>query len=495
MSLSHPNAAKFDHLVLLMMENRSFDHLMGFLYEDDAPSHFIPDEARVFQGVTGRSDLWNPDAHDPPNRIPVSRAPYQTLEDMTRPFPDPGEELYPHMNHQIYGQDDVPADLRELPQNAPMNGFVTDYLRTVRKLPSFFRPGVTDAQLAEEIMRCFPPQATPVLSGLARAYAVSDAWFASVPSQTYTNRSFLHAGCSSGFVHNAGYHKWSQNHATTIFERLRQHFPIGQDFRIYWDTQDPFPITRLIHRPLYDDSFDAAFRGMDAFYRDCAAGDLPAYTFIQPRILVHNNDMHPAFFPSQTADSSVLAGDELIANLYSALRSGPRWNRTLFVILFDEHGGTYDHVPPPIAATPPYAQPPYPLEQGFRFHRFGVRVPAVFISPYIEPSTVLRAYGATPFDHTSVIKTLCTRFGLPSLTDRDRAAPDFLSVLSRPIDAPRQDAPQCMPRPHIPASAEDARRAPLSGLQQAVFSLMSHHKGLPNRTFETLGEALDFFHR
>ena len=229
---------------------------------------------------------------------------------------------------------------------------------------------------------------------------------------------------------------------------------------------------------------------MAAFERDCASGDLPAYAFLQPRVLMANNDMHPAFFPGQTATSSILGGEALIARVYDALRRGPRWARTLLVLLFDEHGGTYDHVPPP-GATPPHAAPPYELEQGFGFDRFGVRVPAVFISPWIDPGTVLRAEGEVPFDHTSVIKTLCRRFGLASLTDRDRAAPDFLSVLTR--TSPRLDAPTFLPRPHMELSEEEARRAPLTGLQAALLGLAARSHGLPPRAFASLGEAMDFF--
>ena len=495
---SHGDAF-FDHLVVLMLENRSFDHLLGFLYEDGSPRHFVPDEDRQFRGVAGRTDLGNFDAGSPPQFYPVTRAPYLTLDDMARPFPDPGEELYPHMNHQLYGRDDGPTE-QDLTRPAPMSGFVTDYLRTYRKKYRLFRLDARDAQLAAELMRCFPPQATPVLSGLARDYAVSDAWFASVPSQTYCNRSFLHAADSSDFVHNASYGKWSQNRAPTIFEKLAERFGLsssGGGFRVYWDPLDPFPITRLIHRSLYDHRFDDAFVNMDVFERDCAQGTLPAYAFIQPRVMINNNDMHPAVLPHQNGHSSILAGDALVARVYDALRRGPRWQRTLLVILFDEHGGTYDHVPPPVGVMPPHKKPPYELEQGFGFDRLGARVPALFVSPYIEPGTVVRALGNVPFDHTSVIKTLCRRFDLPSLTDRDRAAPDFLHVLNRPAGNPRRDAetPTFVPRAHTVVKLEDARKVPLSDLQHAICGLLSHQRGRIVQHFATVGDALDHFHR
>lgn len=479
----------FDHLVVLMMENRGFDHLMGYLYERDPPARFVPPHDPVFRGVAGRSDLGCWDSQDPPRFWPAHRAPWATVADMNVPFPDPGEAHTPHMHHQLFGVDEVDPDPARRPETPPMSGFVTDYVRVARRRAwAAGRKGVTDQALAEEIMRCYPPEATPVLSGLARAYAVSDAFFASVPSCTYPNRSFLHAADSSGWVDNEPYPRWSQNQATTIFQRLSDALPPGRDWAVFWDPQDRVPLTRLIHRPLYDHSFDNRFLDMEQFEARCAEGDLPAYSFVQPRILLNNNDMHPAYFAGQTTWSSVLGGERLIARVYDALRRGPAWERTFFVILFDEHGGTYDHAPPP-AATPPHRAPPYPLEHGFRFDRLGCRVPAVFVSPYIEAGTVFRAEGPAPLEHCSVIRTLCEVFGLEPLTDRDRAAPDLLGVLTR--DTPRRDAPAFTPRPCEALPDDQARRAPLIGLQRAILSLAAHREGRLTLDLERIGQALD----
>lgn len=486
------NLHKFDHLVVLMMENRGFDHLMGLLYTDDEPERFIPDHDRRFRGALAAAQPWNEDDSRPPRRSPIAPAPWETLEDMLRPFPDPGEEHAPHVLRQIFGADVELDDPDAWPEVPPMSGFVRDYLKVARERADDVRPGVPDATLADEIMRSFPPQATPVLSGLARAFAVSDAWFSSVPSQTYCNRSFLHAASSSGFVNNANYMKWSQNEATTIFERLAERLPAGKDSRVYWDPQDLVPLTRLLHRPLYDDRWDAHFRDIAELSDACAAGDLPAYTFIQPRILLNNNDYHPAYYASQLDHSSILAGEELIADVYNALRAGPRWERTLFVILFDEHGGTYDHVPPPRAAPP--EDNGREREEGFRFDRLGVRVPAVFISPFIEPGTVVRSSTAVPFDHTSIIRTLCARFDLEPFTARDRAAPDLGPVLTRPLEAPRLETPTFIPRPSPRATLESARARPLSTLQRALCTHFASRRGLPIH-FATVGDALDLFLR
>jgi len=117
--------------------------------------------------------------------------------------------------------------------------------------------------------------------------------------------------------------------------------------------------------------------------------------------------MHPAFAVTETgAATNVLYGEDLVYRLYNALREGPRWEKTLFVITFDEHGGCYDHVPtpPPFAVAPDdrIPQPGQPGYSGFNFKRYGVRVPTLLISPWIEQGTVCN----TVFDHTSVIRTV-----------------------------------------------------------------------------------------
>lgn len=137
------------------------------------------------------------------------------------------------------------------------------------------------------------------------------------------------------------------------------------------------------------------------FYRqfkaDCQSGQLPSYSFIEPQYypdLAHpENDQHPP--------SVVTLGEQLIADVYNCIRSSKLWAKTLLIITYDEHGGCYDHVPPPAAT-----QPEAPREgQVFKFDRYGVRVPAVIISPYVEPGTKLRPPGRIPYDHTSIIAT------------------------------------------------------------------------------------------
>lgn len=467
--------AAFDHLVVLVLENRSFDNLFGYLYEPDQPARFLGRGEPSFRGVAGREDLWNGDGGNPPLRVPVAKAAWETPNDMCQPSPDPGEYYQPHVNRQLYGVDVVPGDATLLPAPAPMNGFVQDYIRAIGQQELWDGVAADPAHFSR-IMHCFPPEATPVLSGLARAFAISDEWHASVPTQTWANRSFLHSGQSHGFVTNADFIKWRHNTAPTVFERLGAALGPARGWRVYWDHQDLAALTRHIHPRLGAREHDPNFLPFAQFADDCARGDLPAYSFIQPRLIINHNDMHPPVIPNQIVHSSALAGEVLVREIYDAVRLGPRWGRTLLLITFDEHGGCYDHWPPPLAV-PPVVTPDYPWQDGFQFNRFGVRVPAIFISPRVEPGTVVRARGEVPFDHTSVITSIASRWGLEGLTDRDRAAPDFGHVLTLSAGDARLQTPTLIPREYAPLSAAEAHESLLSGMQHGLGHLIAHSLG------------------
>jgi phospholipase C len=200
---------------------------------------------------------------------------------------------------------------------------------------------------------------------------------------------------------------------------------------------------------------------------DAAAGKLPEYSFIEPRYFAEPllgklpNDEHPPH--------NIVYGEALIAVVYNALRAGPGWPNTLLVITFDEHGGCYDHVAPP-SATPPGG--PYP--DGFQFGRFGVRVPAVIVSPYVAPGSVLRPQGKIPFDHTSIIATLRKLFGFRPLTARDEAAPDLVQVLG---GEPTNNGPAAVVVPPTPSPAPAVSRAaarPPNDLQASLSTAALH---------------------
>jgi phospholipase C len=165
------------------------------------------------------------------------------------------------------------------------------------------------------------------------------------------------------------------------------------------------------------------------FQSAAAAGTLASYVFLEPSWGATGNSQHPNY--------DVALGEQLIHDVYYALRNGPNWNKTLLIITYDEHGGCYDHVPPPQGAVPPDHSAG---EDGFDFTRFGPRVPTVLVSPLIAAGTVFRVpAGSMPLDHTSILKTLETRWSLPNLTARDAAAPDVSAALT--LATPRTDDP------------------------------------------------------
>jgi phospholipase C len=427
---------KIDHFVVLMLENRSFDNILGQLYPASAS----------FDGLTGNE--FNPDPNG--NPVKVWNAPPDTSKQtMTIPDPDPGE-LWLDMNVQLFGTPNVPV-----PPVAPMKGFVDNYLAQEDVAPGNYDP--------RAIMHFFTPGQVPVISTLAKQFAVSDRWFASAPCQTWPNRFFVHTATANGYQNNMPLHLPYE--MTTIYNRFE--LAGNENWKIYFhDIPQSKTLAKLW--PLA-----SHFHFFNSFLDDARLGTLPTYSFIEPRYFPLftslPNDQHPPH--------NVTLGEQLIADIYNALRSSPQWTKTLFIITYDEHGGCYDHAAPP-AATPPSKTPTAP----FNFDRFGVRVPAVLVSPYIKQGTILRPPGNTPYDHTSIIATLRERFpdlGAP-LTDRDAAAPDLAGVLT--LANPDNLGPEqinALPYTPTPAEAALAQAQPLNGMQEALTHLAAN---LPNTT-------------
>jgi phospholipase C len=374
------------------------------------------------------------------------------------PDPDPGEG-FRSTNHQLFGSYQVSAEFPPEPTN---QGFVNDYRDALLYNTYAYGEAPTDPR---EVMITYTPEQVPVLSTLARQFAVCDHWYASVPSQTLPNRHFVHAATSGGQVNNT-----PQAHcdARTVFNLLQDAIDQGRtelSWRVYAGTNrnEFFSLTRLVMTQLQDSRLDAGFVPIQQFYEDAAAGSLPSYAFLEPQFHIPGaNDQHPP--------QDIRPGEQLIADIYNALATSPQWNETLLVITYDEHGGCYDHVAPPNGAAAPDPTRP-PGQDDFRFNRFGVRVPTVVVSPWIEAGTVCRPTGRTPFDHTSVIATVRKCFGLSeALTERDRAAPDLGCCLTR--SQPRSDRPEVVPLP-LPESAEAARENDLHRLVAAIIEKMS----------------------
>ena len=391
-----------NYIVQLMLENRSFDHMLGFLYP----------KSDNFEGLTGSES--NTDASG--NTWTVYQIDHTAEGAYFMPGADPGEG-YANTNEQLFGSGKPPSS----PPAASNTGFVTNFADAITYDQRSDR-SVQAGTPAKAIMRVFPPAALPVLSGLAAGFAVCDHWYSSVPTETFPNRAFACAATSPGHM-NDGTASFT---VPSIFGLMTKN---SLSWKIYGYDQES------LTRKNFPDTLsapDSCFGLFAAFQSDAAAGKLPQYSFLEPSWGSTGNSQHPNY--------DVSLGEKLILDVYNAVRNGPGWNQTLLFITYDEHGGLYDHVLPPWGATPPDATPG---EFGFDFTRFGVRVPAVLVSPLIPAGTVFRVPGPTPLDHTSVLKTIETRWGLHPLTQRDAAAPDVGDVLS--LAAPRTLLPDGSP--------------------------------------------------
>jgi phospholipase C len=425
-----------NHIVVLMLENRSFDHMLGFLYSDSAN---VSPKGDPFAGLTGAES--NPDGQGV--TVPVSKIQAAAQYAYYMPGANPGEG-YSATNLQLFGNVNAPV-----PAIATSQGFVTDFSYTLdweAKQKWSIVPGTT----ANDIMGIFTPDLLPVLSGLARGYAVCDHWFGSVPTETLPNRAFVCAATSQGHMDD----KTKKYTSPTIFSLLSKS-------NISWSIYgyvDP-PLTRLDF-PDTTDADDSHFGLFTDFQTAAANGTLSAYTFLEPSWDAAGNSQHPNY--------DVALGERLIHDVYYALRKGPNWNETLLIITYDEHGGCYDHVPPPVGAVPPDKSVG---EYGFDFTRFGPRVPTVLVSPLISAGTVFRvAEKAMPLDHTSILKTVETRWKLPSLTARDAAAQDVGAVLT--LNAARTDDPLAGVVVPVAAAPNPAPQRP-SHLQKVHAKLVS----------------------
>jgi phospholipase C len=264
------------------------------------------------------------------------------------------------------------------------------------------------------------------------------------------NRAFALAATSQGHMDD----KTRTFTSPSIFGLLGQH---NVSWGIYG--YDAEPLTKSTFTDIASASGGTIGKFSD-FTAAAAAGSLPAFCFLEPSWPATGNSQHPAY--------DVAAGEQLMHDVYEAVRSSPGWPQTLLVITYDEHGGCFDHVPPPSGAVPPDTTVG---EFGFDFTRFGVRVPTVPISPLIAPGTVFRVPDdVMPLDHTSVLKTVQKRWGLPALTARDAAAPDFGDVLT--LTAARTDDVLAGVVVPVAAEANPAANVP-SHLQEVQADLIS----------------------
>jgi phospholipase C len=393
------------HIVQLMLENRSFDQMLGFLYADSGNKS---PAGHAFDGLTGEE--INPDRAG--RDVAIFKIDSKHPHPYFMPGADPGEGYY-NTNIQLFSSENPPEDAV-----ATNQGFVVNFENAIAYDQSRHYKDTLPGTRPSDIMGMYAPEMLPIMSALARGYAVCDRWFASVPTQTIPNRAFAAAATSQGRLDNHVKHFT----CPSIFGRMSAK---GIDWAIFGYNRDPLTRLDFTDTKSADESHFGHFRDFQA---RAAAGGLPAYTFLEPDFSSGGNSQHPNY--------DVALGEQLIHDVYYTLRSGPGWNETLLLITFDEHGGNFDHLSPPTGAVPP--DDLTGEFDDFDFTRFGVRIPALLISPLIVQGTVFRAASGT-IDHTSPLKTLEERWHLAPLTARDKAAPSLGDVLT--LNHARTDDP------------------------------------------------------
>ncbi len=485
---------RIKHVVVMMLENRSFDQMLGQLPGVDGLrlDEHGQDPERV--------NFLDPQNPKPEDAIPAQRAVYFGIPEGDIPPPkiEGGKvtDLYggpshsfPAANQQLYNDAWGPGG-KGTRGSTPTHGggFVASYNAELKRTyadwakqdPKFKAPDAPPREHLAAVMAGFSPEQLPVLNGLAREFCVCDRWFSEVPGPTEPNRLFMHAATSLGFVHNPWEYAMD---ARTIYDDLEEQ--AGRTWATYYyDLADATNFKGLKGKT-------DRIRHFDQLAKDLASPDtFPSYVFLCPRY----SDSEDGFANSQHAPYDVRYGEHWIADVYEMLRASPIWEDTLLVITYDEHGGFYDHVfppdkdilPPDANTSPtPYDKTNYGYmfdDQGrpkrqyqFDFDRLGCRVPAVLVSPWLPRGRVEHRR----LQHTSVLATVRRMWALRKqpLTAREGQAAAF-DDLFEALDAPRTDCPTQLVRPPLPdASLSAALDQPLSPAQQEVFAQVNHLDG------------------
>jgi phospholipase C len=374
----------FDYYVVLMLENRSFDHLFGYLGIGDgiptggATNYLKPGDATGEKFTSRKGGDYTA----------IGEGPSHSLK---------------QTNEQLFGLT-VPS--ASVAAAAPaMNGFVSSFAVS---LQHDLRRQPTSSEL-QQVMNCFDPVQLPVLSTLAKSFVLCDRWFADVPGPTMPNRAFVHAATSQGYTYNADWKpKFTCN---TLYDRINA--DSSRSWRVYSHDQDD--VLQLYPNQKSGTTNHSPFA---SYASDVAGNKLATYSFITPEYIGAPEQL----INSMHAPADVRPAEKLIADVYSALREHPDvWKKTLLIVLFDEHGGYYDHVPPPATVSPDSiaGRTDQPFLVPFDFKRLGLRVPAILISPWHK-----QTIDSTVYSHSTIPGTIIDALQLPGgfLTDRDRQA-------------------------------------------------------------------------
>ena len=435
-----------EHVFVLMLENRSFDHMLGYSgitgtdASDGSPTAirglaplslratFEAYQQSSLSGVVRkRGQMW------PPTSTRSVRS-YLTANDyngVTYGVQQGADYAMPvDPNHEF---PDVVTQLAGLAGSYPPRGAYPP-VRGTGFVASYVNSGGTDPS---EIMKCYAPSQLPVLTELASEFVVCDNWHASLPGPTWPNRFFAHAASSGGLEHSptdGQIVKWKYISGFsfpqgTIYDRL-------SDRNIKWKIYagDHFPIVGALKGiDLIGDILN-----YDNFPGDVAKADYPyAYTFIEPNYGHITSDFKCG--TSQHPMDDVTRGEQLIKATYESIRSSPIWNNSLLIVIWDEHGGFFDHLPPPGAVAPGDTGPDAEHNDAhFTFEQYGPRVPAVLVSPLIPRNLIDHSL----YDHSAIPALIEEWLQLTPMTARDAQSNQLLRLVS--LSSARTDTPQTL---------------------------------------------------
>lgn len=416
----------FDHIVVLMLENRSFDHLFGHL---------------------GKGDGLTQDAVNYLKAGDQSSQAFRTGRggDFTAAGDGPSHSLK-QTNEQLFGVTKPTAE--QSAATPPLSGFVASF-NTSFTADQKRKPTQTELQ---QVMNVFDPEQLPVLSTLAREFVLCDRWFADVPGPTMPNRAFVHAATSQGYTYNAD---WKPKFTCkTLYDRINASGG-ARSWRVY--SHDNDDVLELYPDLQKDPTNHVNFE--TNFVQDVAGDNLPTYSFIVPAFF--HSAQHP--INSMHAPADVRPAEKLVADVYGALQANPDvWKKTLLIVLFDEHGGYYDHVPPPATVSPDgiAGRMDKPFLVPFDFQRLGLRVPAILVSPWFKAGV-----DSTVYSHSTIVGSVIEAFGLGDfLTKRDKQANKLTKryLTRQPGQTWRTDVPTLVPPPQ-PRLLSDLQQELLAG--------------------------------
>jgi phospholipase C len=382
----NPHTMPIDHVVVLMMENHSADNYLAQLSAQGQPDY----EA---EPTTGNPDPTNPSG---PAIVPFHKTNYCEVKDLDHSW---------NGTHNEY-------------DGGAMDGFTAANADPLDPTGS-------------RAMGYYDETDVPFYYGMYNTFATGDRYFASALTQTFPNRLFLLAGTSFGHIRNDGFALTQKS----IFEELDAHLV---SWKIY-ASQYPLSYGSLFFKYVSDRSAQHVFP-ISQYYTDLANGQLPNVSFVDPQLVEEpnvENDEHPP--------ADVQLGQKFSSDVINGLMASPEWPTSALFFTYDEHGGYYDHVPPPEAVPPDNIAPLLqPGDVNAAFDRYGIRVPVAVVSPYAKSHFVSHVV----HDHTSILSFIEYRFGLPALTARDAAADPMLEFFDF-------DNPPFMTPPTLPTAVID----------------------------------------